>query len=223
MQISAGGGRTRPAAGLRMAGLCTAALLMSWTPAADTVTAGGRAGKLPASPCDLPFSQGEWATFTTVALRLSRAPAAGQTATMAIGVCARRTGAVRALIVLPGGFGWARPPPGMTISRRTSRDPASFGCLTRASATWHLTAMHPLRLSATVIARKTGFAALTASATYVSPVIVPAGSDSVYITVGPTAASSHFGYRAGNAQSSSNDVSSSTPVPSRPPPAPTCR
>jgi hypothetical protein len=104
----------------------------------------------------------------------------------------------------------------MTISRRTSRNPANFGCLTWASATWDLTAMHPLRLSATVIARKTGLATLTASAAFVSPgVIVPAGSDSVSITVGPTATSSYFGYRPGN-------VSSSTLVPSGPPPAPSC-
>jgi hypothetical protein len=138
MQISPGAGRTRPPAGLRAASLCAAALLTACTPAAalDTVAARGRAVKLPASPCDLPFAQGEWRTYTTVTLRLSRAPATGQTATIAIGVCAKHTGVVWALIVLPDGFGWAHPPPGMTISHRTSRNPANFGCLTRASATW---------------------------------------------------------------------------------------
>lgn len=212
-----GAGMTWATAGLRTVSLCTAALLTTWTPAAalDTVATSGRAVRLPASPCDLPFAQGEWGAYTTVALRLSRAPAAGQTATIAIAVCAKHTGAVRTLIVLPDGFSWAHPPPGMTISRRTSPNPANLGCLTWASAAWDLTAMHPLRLSATVIARKTGSATLTASATFVSPIIVPAGSDSVSITVGPTATSSYFGYRVGN-------VSSSTPIPSRPPPVPSC-
>ncbi len=116
MKISPGAGGTRPAAGLCTAGLCTAglctaALLTAWTPAAapDTVAARGRAVKLPAPPCDLPFAQGEWGTCTTMALRLSRAPATGRTATIAVGVCAKHTGVVRARIVLPGPGGQSRP------------------------------------------------------------------------------------------------------------------
>jgi hypothetical protein len=108
MRISPGARRTRPTAGLRTASLCAAALLTAWRPVAalDTVAAGGRAIRPPASPCDLPFAQGESGTYTTAALRLSRAPAAGQTAIITIGVCANRPGAVRALIMLPDSFGW---------------------------------------------------------------------------------------------------------------------
>lgn len=185
-------------AGIRIVGLSAALLLAgTLTLARDDATRQSRASVDP--PCERPFALGEFGTDVVVTARLSHPPRIGETAVLFVGVCARADGVVRLDIELPDGFDWERPPPGMTTSQRVSVKPENQGCLDVATGRWALAARQPLGLTATVVARKPGFATLNATARAESS-FAPDYSALVFVTVGEDGRPSYFGYRGGTEQ-----------------------
>lgn len=197
---------------VRLAGLCVASL------AANLILVGAEATRIapPAVPlCQRPFARGEWGTDVLIDVIVSRPPAVGQTATLVVGVCAKRAGPVQLDIELPASFAWVVLPADFASQDRISYNPANFGCLHAAYGTQVLASLEPLRLTATVEARTPGPATLTATA---RPEIFPTSSfdtSYAYLTIGRTPRSSHFGFPNGN-------TSESTSTAAPPPPAPFC-
>jgi hypothetical protein len=170
--------------------------------------------------CERPFARGEWAADTVVVLTLSRAPAIGETATASVEMCARRAGSMHVGIVLPDAFDWLQVPSRMSLTSRPSSDPANFGCLDIGSGVWPVSARQPLVVTATVVARKAGFAALTATARLAEPGTPGTGNSAgVFLTVGRSGSSSYFGYRPDSARGDAVPVPKTQPAPSCPPPS----
>ena len=194
---------------VRRVGLCVAALL-----GANLILIGAEATRVaPATVplCQRPFSRGEWGTDVLVEVSMSRPPAVGQTATLIVEACAKRTGPLQLDIVLPASFAWVALPPGFTPQDRISRNPENLGCLHAAHAVPLLASLKPLRLTATVQAHTPGPATVTASAKQE----VGLGDTSyAYLTVGRTPGSSYFGFHN---ESNSNSTTTATP-----PPTPSC-
>lgn len=150
-------------------------------------------------PCTLTASgsssvENEHRSCISVTATLSSAPAVGKRATLDFTVHAEvaRQG-VRVTAELPPNLRWVTSPAGLAASTRTSKAPHARGQLQLASATRTFGAGEKVRYRGVVEAVKAGSAEVTVRAVADPTRRAEAGADTVFLTVGATAASSRFG------------------------------
>jgi len=149
----------------------------------------------PTPVCQRPFARGEWGSDIRVDLTLSQPPSVGQTASLLVELCAKRSGLATLELTLPEGFDWVTLPPNFSAHNTVSHNPANFGCLHVADGTVYLAAREPWRLTATVKARADGRATLIATA---KPATGVGDTSFYFMTAGPTLGSSFVGFHIEN-------------------------
>ncbi len=213
---SAASGRLRAAAGVGAALFVLATPLAAaaapgtaGTPAgagaarADAAKAGGAPAAQPVPRiCTLQpaaHSASEWTSCLHVDARLDSLPGVGQTARLHIEVTAEHTEkAVTIQADLPANLAWAQAPTGLSRTAVASAAPETGGRLDRAGATVALTAGAPAQFDGVVRATAGGAAQVRVRALIdLGGGNVDAAEDSVFLTVGGTAAKA--GIDAGNA------------------------
>jgi hypothetical protein len=185
-----------------------------WVVAVLVLASGcGRAEDEPAgSSCDAPFAQGEFGSDYAVVATLAHPPALGETATLTVGVCAKKTARSSVSVRLRDGFEWRTPPEGTTVTTR----PAPYGgCEQTATGERSLSAMVPVELVGTVVATREGPAEVAGFAAPATAGTVFLGNSAyMHVTVGAGPGSSHFGYPEGTSDASAS--------PATTPPVPVC-